>query len=228
MSDGQRHSIADQPSLINDPVEEAKKEAENAVAQIDRVMDMIDDVVRGGRPFRLRPSMILDLHRVALDGLDAYAGNFRPGDVEIGKSNHQPPKAHLVAGLVEELCDYVNEQFLNQSALHLCAYVMWRLNWIHPFTDGNGRTSRAAAYYVLCARVGDRLAGDQTVPEQIAADRQPYYNALESADGYWRNEDLNLSDMEDLLGRYLANQLLSTYQSASDPDAKPTSEKKFH
>jgi len=63
MSDGQRHSVADQPSLIDDPIEEAKKEAENAVAQIDRVMDMIDDVVRGGRPFRLRTSMIFDLHR---------------------------------------------------------------------------------------------------------------------------------------------------------------------
>lgn len=228
MSDGQRHSVADQPSLIDDPIEEAKKEAENAVAQIDRVMDMIDDVVRGGRPFRLRTSMIFDLHRIALDGLDAYAGNFRPGDVEIGESKHQPPKAHLVAELVEDLCDYVNEHFESESALHLCAYVMWRLNWIHPFTDGNGRTSRAVAYYVLCARVGDRLAGDETVPEQIAADRKPYYTALEAADEHWSKGELDLTEMEGLLGRYLAKQLLSTYQNASDPGAKPMSEKKFH
>ncbi|MBL8221394.1 MAG: Fic family protein, partial [Bryobacterales bacterium] len=29
--------------------------------------------------------------------------------------------------------------------------VMWRLNWIHPFFGGNGRTARSASYLVLCA-----------------------------------------------------------------------------
>jgi hypothetical protein len=58
MSDGERHSIAAQPSLITDPIEEAKRESENAVPQFDRVLDLIDDVARGGRPFRLRTSMI--------------------------------------------------------------------------------------------------------------------------------------------------------------------------
>ena len=86
MSDGERHSKAASPSLITDPIEEARRESENAVAQFDRVLDMIDDVTRSGRPFRLRPSMMLDLHRLALDGLSSYAGNFRPSDVEIGQS----------------------------------------------------------------------------------------------------------------------------------------------
>ncbi|MEX1365172.1 MAG: Fic family protein [Nannocystaceae bacterium] len=26
-------------------------------------------------------------------------------------------------------------------------YTLWRLNWIHPFVEGNGRTARAACYY---------------------------------------------------------------------------------
>ena len=42
MSDDDRHSIAEQPSLISDPIEEAKRESENAVAQFDRVLDLID------------------------------------------------------------------------------------------------------------------------------------------------------------------------------------------
>jgi hypothetical protein len=37
MSEGERHSIAAQPSLITDPIEEATRESENAVAQFDRV-----------------------------------------------------------------------------------------------------------------------------------------------------------------------------------------------
>ena len=95
MSDGDRHSIAAEPSLVTDPIEEAKRESENALAQFDRVLDMIDDVTRGGRPFRLRMSMILDLHRLALDGLSPYAGSTRPADVTIGLSKHTPPKSPI-------------------------------------------------------------------------------------------------------------------------------------
>ena len=228
MSDDERHSVAATPSLIKDPIEEAQREFENALAQFDQVLDMIDEVTRDGRPFRLRTSMILSLHRTALDGLSEYAGNFRPADVSIGKSKHQPPKAHLVPELIEEMCDYVQENFENERAIHLCAYVMWRLNWIYPFTDGNGRTSRALAYYVLCAKIGYRLPGHVTMPEQIAADKGPYYEALEKADEKWEHEQLDLSALEGLLDSCIADQLLSAYKDANDPNAERPSGKVLH
>ncbi len=224
----ERHSIAAQPSLITNPIEEAQRESENALTQFDRVLDMIDEVVRDGRPFRLRTSMILDLHRLALDGLSQYAGNFRPSDVEIGQSKHTPPKVHLVASLIEEMCDYVMDSFETAKPLHLCAYVMWRLNWIHPFTDGNGRTSRALAYFVLCAKIGYRLPGKETVPEQIASDKMPYYVALEQADGHWADSRLDLSALESLLDRCLAKQLLMAYEDANDPNSRASKDRKLH
>lgn len=228
MSDGDRHSIAEQPSLVSDPIEEAKRESENAVAQFDRVLDLIDDVVRDTRPFRLRPSMILDLHRIALDGLSSHAGNFRPASVSIGQSKHVPPQAHLVPSLIEEMCDYAMENFADSQALHLCAYIMWRLNWIHPFTDGNGRTSRALAYFVLCAKVGYRLPGHETLPEQIASDKIPYYEALERADAHWLTDKLDLTELEALLDSCLAAQLLSAYDDAKNPGAGVPRDKKLH
>ena len=228
MSGFERHSVAAQPSLISDPIEEAQRESENALAQFDRVLDLIDDVVRGSRPFRLRTSTILDLHRIALDGLNTYAGNFRPADVEIGQSKHVPPKAHLVTALIDELCDYVMENFAGGNALHLCAYVMWRLNWIHPFTDGNGRTSRALAYFVLCAKIGYRLPGHVTLPEHIACDKAPYYAALERADEHWAQGKLDLSDLETLLDECLARQLLTAYDDAKNPGSGPSVERKLH
>ena len=223
-----RHSKAEAAKLIADPIEEARRESENAVAQFDRVLDLIDDVVRGSRPFRLRTSIILDLHRIALGGLSAYAGNFRPGGVEIGQSKHVPPPAHLVPALIEEMCDHVMDSFADAKALHLCAYVMWRLNWIHPFTDGNGRTSRALAYYVLCAKVGYRLPGHETVPEQIAADKRPYYEALEAADRSLEGGKLDLGALQTLLDAQLATQLLSAYEDANDPEAGTAKERKLH
>ena len=227
MSDD-RHSKAAEASLITDPIEEARRESENAIAQFDRVLDLIDDVVRGDRPFRLRPSMILDLHRIVLDGLSAYAGNYRPGAIEIGLSKHVPPAAHLVPGLIEEMCDHVTDTFKSAVPLNLCAYVMWRLNWIHPFTDGNGRTSRAVAYYVLCAKIGYRLPGHETVPEQIAADKGPYYRALEAADESLVGGTLSLNVLEQLLDGQLAQQLLSAYDDAKAPGAGSTKERKLH
>ena len=141
-----RHSDPEEPPLVVDEEERARRESENAVRQFDVVLDLIDEVARDGRPFRLRNSVIQHLHRVALDGLSPYAGNWRPGPTRIGQSKHTPPAAHLVAGLMEEMCDRVNERWSDENALSLCAYVMWRLNGIHPFDDGNGRTSRAVAY----------------------------------------------------------------------------------
>ena len=228
MSGGERQSQAVQPSLIDDPIEEARKESENAIAQIDRVLDMVDDVTRGSRPFRCRPSLMLDLHRIAMEGLSAYAGGYRPGHVEIGGSKHTPPGAHLVPSLIEEMCDYVEANFEAREAIHLCAYIMWRLNWIHPFTDGNGRTSRAFSYYVLCCKVGYRLSGNNTVPEQIAGNKQPYYDALEAADIQYEQGQTDLSSLEKLLDECIAAQLLAAYDDARNPVATRGRERKLH
>lgn len=226
----ERHSDADAPSLIADEEERAKKEASNAIDQFDRVLDYIDDVERGGRQFRLRVSVIQELHRMALDGLSAYAGNWRPGAVRIGLSDHAPPGAYQVAGLMEEMCDWVMDRWQSASPITLCAYVMWRLNWIHPFDDGNGRTSRAVAYLVLCAAAGHRFPGRVTIPELIAADKRPYYETLEAIDASAKEGEPDLAPMKALLEGYLAKQLADAFETASrEPAGEPSAEwRKLH
>jgi Fic family protein len=81
------------------------------------------------------------------------------------------------------------------------------LNWIHPFVDGNGRTSRVASYLVLCARLGYRLPGTKTIPERIAENKKPYYAALEHADVAWKQDRVDVSEMEKLLQGHLEAQL---------------------
>lgn len=215
-----RHSEAESASLISDPLEKAEKEAANALLQADRVKEyIIESIDRGGK-FKLRPSMLLDLNRCAIQGLDAYAGSWRPGGVKINKSKHVPPEGHLVAELVEDLCEYVNETWNDASAVHLAAVVMWRLNWIHPFTEGNGRTSRAASYLVLCAKEQILLPGGYSVPEQIVENRTPYYSALEDGDAHFAsnggvlNEDV-VPAMEQLLAGMLARQLTARHKNAT-------------
>ncbi len=133
-----RHSKALEPELISDPDQKAHQEAKNGLRQFDKAIEIIESSLDPERPFKLRPSAIMGLNRIALDGLSSFAGNYRPADIEIGASKHIPPKAYLVPELVEEMCDHVNNNW-DRSPIYLAAYVLWRLNWIHAFVDGNGR-----------------------------------------------------------------------------------------
>ena len=114
-----RHSRAFEADLITDPDERAKAEARNGLRQYDTVIEMVDYWLQPERPFKLRISAILHLHRIALEGISSYAGNFRPAGIKIGGSKHEPVGASLVPEKVEELCDYVNENWERQSPIHL-------------------------------------------------------------------------------------------------------------
>lgn len=210
-----RHSVASEAYLIQDEQQRAEAEARNGLIQFDRACSMIVDAIEKGEGWKLRPSAILALHRAALEGISSYAGNFRPASVAISGSSHKPVEAHLVPELIEELCDYVNTQWNDKPAVHLASYIMWRLNWIHPFSDGNGRTSRMVSYLVLSVKLGMLLPGQNTIPDQIVDNRKPYFDALEDADQTAAEGNLNLTKMEDLIEGMLAKQLMGVMESAT-------------
>ena len=213
---GDRHSIAEAAALLTDADEIARREAENGIRQFNLALEIIRSHVKDPeRPFRLRSSIILRLHKAALDGLHPLAGTWRNTPVKIGGSGHQPPDEAFVSEEVELMCDYVNDSWSGLSAIHLCAYVLWKLNWIHPFSDGNGRTARAVAYVVLSIKLDSLLPGAPTIPEQIAGDKTPYYKALESADLGLQSGRIDVSNLESMLEAMLAKQLLNAATEAS-------------
>ncbi len=208
-----RDSRALEPQLISDPQEKAAAEARNGFRQYDAAISAIHTALDRGS-FKLRPSLILGLQREALAGISSYAGNYRPGGVAIEGSKHEPVGAHLVPELVEDMCDYVNDHWNDSTPIHLASYVMWRLNWIHPFADGNGRTSRIVSYAVLSIRAGSILPGTPAIPDQIVDNRKPYFDALDAADLAFREGKIDVTKMEELLGALLARQLAQFYQAA--------------
>lgn len=210
-----RHSVATEAYLIGDEIARAEAEVRNGLLQFDLACKMIIDAIEKGGDWRLRPSTFLTLHREALQGISAYAGNFRPSSVEIQGSHHKPVDAYRVPELIEDLCEYVNSNWENKTAVHLSSYVMWRLNWIHPFSDGNGRTSRMVSYLVLCVRLGLLLPGRNTIPDQIVDNRNPYFDALESADNAETGGEVDLSKMEELIENMLAVQLAGVMETAT-------------
>jgi len=121
--------------LPTDPEQIALIEARNGLRQVDAIRAFVRKSI--GTPFKLRISDILRLNRVAIEGLNPLPGVFRPDEMKISYSRHNPPPPDLVPEFVEEMCDYVNDNF-DKPPVHLAAYLLWRINWIHPFDDGNG------------------------------------------------------------------------------------------
>ncbi len=201
------------PKLFTNEKQKANLESENVLLQFYEIERIISDVRRGVK-FRLRPSTFLSFHRIAIKNIYTCAGNYRNQEIGICGTDHLPPSWVEVPQLIEEMCDYVNEHWDSESPFHLSSYVMWRNNWIHPFRNGNGRTSRAVSYLVMCAKLGYNLPVKMTIPDQIVKDRVPYYDALDEADKAWKNNKLDFSLMEKLLATLLEQQLSKVIEEA--------------
>lgn len=163
---------------------------------------------------KFTPELLLETQRLAVNQIYRCAGHYRDDAVTLDGADHRPPPHDQVPVLVDEMCDYVNKNW-SAPPVHLASYLMWRMNWIHPFFGGNGRTARAISYLALCARLGFVLPGSKSIPELILEDRKPYYVALRAADAAWKNQKIDLSGMESYLSRLLSMQLVQIHEQAT-------------
>jgi len=212
-SNQDRASVEEQAPLIENDIDRANAEVENGLLQFDAAMAELEKWI-SAKNYKLKPSLIMSLNRIALNGIHPNPGSFRPGNISIRGSGHVPPEPAKVAGFVEEFCDYINDNWDRKSPIHLASYAMWRLNWIHPFSDGNGRTSRIVSHLILCAKLGNRLPGENSIPEQIVVNKKPYYDALEHADKNSTEKTVCVFEMEKLLEKYFAKQLVDLHETA--------------
>lgn len=149
------------------------------------------------------------LNHVAVSNIVQFGGRFREEPVYVAE--HIPPHFKDVPHLMDQFVSFVHENWnIIDQPTDLPAYALWRLNWVHPFVEGNGRTARAACYYLICLRFGGLLPGRKIVPERIREDRQPYYAALKSADRAWADGHFDVSELAGYLKALLIAQLADT------------------
>lgn len=201
--------------LIIDEEKRADQEARNGLLQFDEVLRLIEEA-SPNQQFELTPQLIAELNRLAIQGIRRSAGQFRIIPIFIEHTPHVPPPYEQVPQHVAQMCAYVNSNWRTRrdelaDAIHISAYLMWRVNWIHPFRDGSGRTSRAVSYLAFGARLGQVIQGSPTIADCIVENKQPYYNALDTADAAWKDGVLDVSAMEALLSRLLEQQLSSAF-----------------
>ena len=160
-------------------------------------------------PF-LSQTVIKAINYHAIACLHPAAGEYRPCPVHVG--DYVPPEHYRVPTLMDDLVNRVNRYWDSEDVVVLAAYVLWRLNHIHPFINGNGRTARAACYFVLCVKLGGWLPGTVILPELLRKpeNRDRYVQALRQADAAAEREDGDgddpLSPMTQLLTELLHQQ----------------------
>jgi Fic family protein len=145
------------------------------------------------------------LNHIAVANISQFGGRFRQEPIYVG--NHFPPHFNEVPELMDRFISTIHENWFNWSATDLAAYGLWRLNWVHPFIEGNGRTARAVCYYLLCVKAGTLLPGKRIVPERIRDDRDGYVDGLKAADRAWHEGNLDFTLLEAYLARMLEAQL---------------------
>jgi fido (protein-threonine AMPylation protein) len=177
---------------------------ENGNRQYDFLKSIVGASLAVGRPF-LSSQVLKALNFHAIACLHAYAGEFRPCQVTVGI--HTPPPHYRVQALMDDFVNTVNREWEKADPVVLAAFVLWRLNWIHPFINGNGRTARAACYFVLCVKAQQWLPGTTILPELIKRERARYELGLQHSDKAMAAGVLDVSPLHALLSDLLNEQI---------------------
>ncbi|WP_100404048.1 Fic family protein [Bacillus sp. FJAT-42315] len=86
---------------------------------------------------------IKGLHRLVLKGIDdEYAGVYRDQQVFIAGAKHTPPAHYLIKEQMESLMEWYESEGQHLHPVTRGAMLHAIFVGIHPFIDGNGRTSR--------------------------------------------------------------------------------------
>lgn len=149
------------------------KEVKNAIQVYSKLNDLRFDKI----------SSFLKAHKILMDGLIEEPGQFRKRNVGvfIGKEvAHMAPAAKQVPRLMENLFAFINNKKDNIALLIKACVFHYELEFIHPFSDGNGRMGRLWQQLILMSyhQVFEFLA----IESLIKNDQQKYYNILSLCD----------------------------------------------
>lgn len=147
-------------------------EAINHAEAIDYIKDFAKSAIE------ISQRTIKEIHALVLHGIDREnAGRYRNVPVMISGSRHTPPQPYLIEKMMEDFI--IRFRLMEEENTHpvlIAAYLHDELVRIHPFIDGNGRTSRLLMNLYLL-RHGYTLIN----LKGNAEDKLNYYKALETS-----------------------------------------------
>lgn len=193
--EGNTLTLQETELVVNEGITIAGKSLREHLEAINHAeaVDYIRDLVKEGA--EISEWTIKQIHALVLRGINREgAGAYRSVPVLISGSKHIPPQPYL---LESEMQDFISEYQAREKAgehpVLIAAFLHERLVRIHPFVDGNGRSSRLLMNLYLFGHGYPivMLKGSD-------ADRLRYYEALEASHTEGNSEAFQLLIAENL------------------------------
>ena len=146
-------------------------EVSGAIAAYDALPTLVPDNVQD----------LLTAHGLMMANILVNAGEFRNKAVGIHQGNvvhHIAPPAHRVSGLMADLTEWLKHA--KDHALITSSVFHYEFEFIHPFSDGNGRMGRL--WQTLILSRWHPLFLSLPLESVIKDNQQGYYQALAEAD----------------------------------------------
>lgn len=127
-----------------------------------------------------RQSDLLAAHQVLMAGLVDDAGRWRSGGVGVMAGDqvlHMAPQADRVPGLMAQLLGWLGDT--DAHPLIASAVFHYEFDFIHPFSDGNGRMGRL--WQTLILSRWSPLFADLPVESLVYAHQADYYRAIQTS-----------------------------------------------
>lgn len=168
---------------------EKEKSINPSIIEIENVESAMEFIDSTQKEYPINKNFISQLHQKVVENLspeeegDRTPGEYRKSNVKINNVAHTPPDYIHVNDLMQELFNFINSDTPPKYDLLKTAIAHHRFVWIHPFTNGNGRTVRLFTYAML-VKQGFNLAQGRIInPTAIfCSDRDKYYENLSRAD----------------------------------------------
>jgi len=164
--------------------------------------------------------LIKRLHALVEKGKRALPSTYREGqnvirDSASGTIVYMPPEAKDVPHLMASMVEWVKNSEKDGLPIPLiAALVHYQFVTIHPYYDGNGRTARLLATFIL-HRGGYGLNGFFSLEEHHARDLASYYQSLVTHPHYNYYEGRAEANLTPWL-EYFINTLVGVFNSARE------------
>ena len=169
--------------------------------------NLVSEYLTSGEP--ISEGLIREIHKRLVAGV--RGGHARPGEwravqnyvanAKTGAIIYTPPAAAEVPALMRELVEWLRVEETIHPVL-VAGIAQFQLVHIHPFVDGNGRTSRLLS--TLCLyRTGYDFKRLFTISEYYDRDRAAFYAALQGV----RQAEMDLTGWLEYFVAGLATQL---------------------
>ena len=198
--------------LAGQNVAEADPDDARELLNYRQAFELVSEYLGSGQP--VTEGLIREIHRRLVEGV--RGGSAQPGEYRrvqnyvanaaTGKVVYTPPHPAQVPEMMTELAAWLNQPGTVHPVL-VSGIAQFQLVHIHPFIDGNGRTSRLLS--TLCLyRAGYDIKRLFTISEYYDRDRTAFYRAIQSV----RERDMDMTGWLEYFAQGLSAQLMEVKQ----------------